>query len=202
MLRKITIQLSSIALIVSRGIYAEVPEQIKEVRRIQGEHSLEGTWRTAQEVYELRYSKTQGVQFAVDGFDIPVSNGPLVATEAIISKEKNALLIVLRAKNERNQLQFRAFIYVFDISAAGSACSIVNYLDIIDSAWEPEFEKIVEFSESSRTVRLLKRGEDEKNEPTLQDVQLEEIQTRRKPDNETMKQKWEKLMKEQQATGQ
>jgi hypothetical protein len=125
-----------------------------------------------------------------------------VATEAIISKEKNALLIVLRAKNERNELQFRTFIYISNIDAEGRAVVVVNYLDIIDYAWEPEFEKIVEFRESPRTVRLLKRGEQENCEPIFQDVQLEEIQTRRRPDGERMENKWEELMKNQGAGGQ
>ena len=163
---------------------------------------MEGTWRTTQEVFELRYNETQGVAFTADGVDIDVSNGPLVATEAIISKEKNALLIVLRAKNERNELQFRTFIYISNIDAEGRAVVVVNYLDIIDYAWEPEFEKIVEFRESPRTVRLLKRGEQENCEPMFQDVQLEEIQTRRRPDGERMENKWEELMKNQGAGGQ
>jgi hypothetical protein len=201
-MKNIIRQLPLIALVVTRGICAELPEQIKEVRRIKGEHSLEGTWRTTQEVFELRYNETQGVAFTADGVDIDVSNGPLVATEAIISKEKNALLIVLRAKNERNELQFRTFIYISNIDAEGRAVVVVNYLDIIDYAWEPEFEKIVEFRESPRTVRLLKRGEQENCEPMFQDVQLEEIQTRRRPDGERMENKWEELMKNQGAGGQ
>lgn len=201
-MKNIIRQLPLIALVVTRGICAELPEQIKEVRRIKGEHSLEGTWRTTQEVFELRYNETQGVAFTADGVDIDVSNGPLVATEAIISKEKNALLIVLRAKNERNELQFRTFIYISNIDAEGRAVVVVNYLDIIDYAWEPEFEKIVEFRESPRTVRLLKRGEEENCEPIFQDVQLEEIQTRRRPDGERMENKWEELMKNQRAGGQ
>jgi hypothetical protein len=153
-------------------------------------------------VFELRYNEIQGVVFTADGINIDVSNGPLVATEAIISKEKNALLIVLRAKNERNELQFRTFIYISNIDAEGRAVVVVNYLDIIDYAWEPEFEKIVEFRESPRTVRLLKRGEQENCEPIFQDVQLEEIQTRRRPDGERMENKWEELMKNQGAGGQ
>jgi hypothetical protein len=201
-MKNIIRQLPLIALVVTRGICAELPEQIKEVRRIKGEHSLEGTWRTTQEVFELRYNETQGVAFTADGVDIDVSNGPLVATEAIISKEKNALLIVLRAKNERTELQFRTFIYISNIDAEGRAVVVVNYLDIIDYAWEPEFEKIVEFRESPRTVRLLKRGEQENCEPMFQDVQLEEIQTRRRPDGERMENKWEELMKNQGAGGQ
>jgi|LakMenEpi03Aug12_release.lakeMendotaPanAssembly.Ray.scaffolds.fasta_scaffold16627_8 hypothetical protein len=201
-MKNITRQLPLIVLVVTRGICAELPEQIKEVRRIKGEHSLEGTWRTTQEVFELRYNEIQGVVFTADGINIDVSNGPLVATEAIISKEKNALLIVLRAKNERNELQFRTFIYISNIDAEGRAVVVVNYLDIIDYAWEPEFEKIVEFRESPRTVRLLKRGEQENCEPIFQDVQLEEIQTRRRPDGERMENKWEELMKNQGAGGQ
>jgi hypothetical protein len=201
-MKNITRQLPLIVLVVTRGICAELPEQIKEVRRIKGEHSLEGTWRTTQEVFELRYNEIQGVVFTTDGINIDVSNGPLVATEAIISKEKNALLIVLRAKNERNELQFRTFIYISNIDAEGRAVVVVNYLDIIDYAWEPEFEKIVEFRESPRTVRLLKRGEQENCEPIFQDVQLEEIQTRRRPDGERMENKWEELMKNQGAGGQ
>ncbi len=201
-MKNITRQLPLIVLVVTRGICAELPEQIKEVRRIKGEHSLEGTWRTTQEVFELRYNEIQGVVFTADGINIDVSNGPLVATEAIISKEKNALLIVLRAKNERNELQFRTFIYISNIDAEGRAVVVVNYLDIIDYAWEPEFEKIVEFRESPRTVRLLKRGEQENCEPMFQDVQLEEIQTRRRPDGERMENKWEELMKNQGAGGQ
>jgi hypothetical protein len=201
-MKNITRQLPLIVLVVTRGICAELPEQIKEVRRIKGEHSLEGTWRTTQEVFELRYNEIQGVVFTADGININVSNGPLVATEAIISKEKNALLIVLRAKNERNELQFRTFIYISNIDAEGRAVVVVNYLDIIDYAWEPEFEKIVEFRESPRTVRLLKRGEQENCEPIFQDVQLEEIQTRRRPDGERMENKWEELMKNQGAGGQ
>lgn len=201
-MKNITRQLPLIVLVVTRGICAELPEQIKEVRRIKGEHSLEGTWRTTQEVFELRYNEIQGVVFTADGININISNGPLVATEAIISKEKNALLIVLRAKNERNELQFRTFIYISNIDAEGRAVVVVNYLDIIDYAWEPEFEKIVEFRESPRTVRLLKRGEQENCEPIFQDVQLEEIQTRRRPDGERMENKWEELMKNQGAGGQ
>lgn len=201
-MKNITRQLPLIVLVVTRGICAELPEQIKEVRRIKGEHSLEGTWRTTQEVFELRYNEIQGVVFTADGINIDGSNGPLVATEAIISKEKNALLIVLRAKNERNELQFRTFIYISNIDAEGRAVVVVNYLDIIDYAWEPEFEKIVEFRESPRTVRLLKRGEQENCEPIFQDVQLEEIQTRRRPDGERMENKWEELMKNQGAGGQ
>ncbi|MFN0130040.1 MAG: hypothetical protein ACKV19_25525 [Verrucomicrobiales bacterium] len=123
-------------------------------------------------------------------------SGPFIATEAVISDEKDALLIVLRAKKEKGEWQFRGFISISDIDEAGGSVVIVPYLDIIDADWEPDFDSIVDFHQSTRSIRLKKNAKAEGGEPTYKDVKLEGIQTRRRQDGERMDRRWEKLSRE------